>query len=456
MMSSQTKPATPAATSRRHRGGEQNALHSQSQAILSSGDSTLSPVLRSPSSAISLLTAGRDRPYALGMAAALTAVGLTVEFIGSNDLDVPELRRNPRVRFLNLRGEQGMDANFIQKVSRVIAYYLGLLRYAATAKPRIFHILWNNKFELFDRTLLMLYYKWLGKKVVFTAHNVNAGKRDSNDNWLNRLSLKIQYRLSDHIFVHTRQMKEELVSEYGVAERKIEVIPFGLNRTVPDTALSTSEARQRLGLVAGQKVILFFGNIAPYKGLELLVEAFETVAKTDQSFRLIVAGRPKGPEDYWSGLLQKIKHSAACARIILKIEYVPDAETEIYFKAADVLVLPYTHIFQSGVLFLGYGFGLPAIAADVGSLREEIIEGESGFMFPAKDCAALSRAIHTYFSSALFKELEVRRSKIQNYANERYSWAKVAGITTNVYGMLLELNSPCPPSFLEKSVPRKT
>ena len=55
-------------------------------------------------------------------------------------------------------------------------YYAKLIRYAATAKPKIFHILWNNKFELFDRTVLMLYYRLLGKRIVLTAHNVNAGQ----------------------------------------------------------------------------------------------------------------------------------------------------------------------------------------------------------------------------------------------------------------------------------------
>ena len=68
-------------------------------------------------------------------------------------------------------------------------YYAKLIRYAATAKPRIFHILWNNKFEFFDRTLLMLYYRLLGKKIVLTVHNVNAGRRDSKDTRLNRLTL---------------------------------------------------------------------------------------------------------------------------------------------------------------------------------------------------------------------------------------------------------------------------
>ena len=134
--------------------------------------------------------------------------GAALDLIGSDELDCPEFRGKPGVNFLNLRGNQRPDASFVRKVSRVSMYYAKLIRYAATAKPRIFHILWNNKFELFDRTLLMLYYRLLGKRIVLTAHNVNAGRRDSNDTRLNRLTLRIQYRLADHIFVHTEKMKQ--------------------------------------------------------------------------------------------------------------------------------------------------------------------------------------------------------------------------------------------------------
>ena len=108
----------------------------------------------------------------------------------------------------------------------------------------------------------------------------------------------------------------------------------------------------------------------------------------------------------------------------------------MYFKAADVLVLPYTHVFQSGVLFLGYSFGLPAIVADVGNLKEEIIEGETGFVFRPKDLSDLAAKINKYFQSELFLNLETRRSEIKVYANERNSWNKVAAITTSVYSRL--------------------
>jgi glycosyltransferase involved in cell wall biosynthesis len=121
----------------------------------------------------------------------------------------------------------------------------------------------------------------------------------------------------------------------------------------------------------------------------------------------------------------------------LRVEFVPDEETEVYFKAADVLALPYTNIFQSGVLFLGYSFGLPVLAADVGSLREEVVEGTTGFVFAPQNAVALAKALETYFSSDLFQSLEERRPSIREYANARYSWDAVVERTESVYAAVL-------------------
>jgi D-inositol-3-phosphate glycosyltransferase len=389
---------------------------------------------------VALLTGGGDKPYALGIAAALTSVGVQVDFIGSDDLSVPELLSNHRINFLNLRGDQRPEASGLWKATRIATYYAKLTCYAATAKPKLFHLLWNNKFQLLDRTLLMLYYRLLGKKVVFTAHNVNAGKRDSNDSWLNRLSLKTQYGLCDHIFVHTKGMKSEMASEFRIPESKISVIPFGINNTVPNTSLSRAEARRQLAINNNDKALLFFGNIAPYKGLEYLIAAFRELLEIDRTYRLVVVGKPKGPESYWMKTRRGLAGGDIADRVIAKIEYVPDEETELYFKAADVLILPYTHVFQSGVLFLGYSFGLPAIAADVGSLREEIVEGETGFIFEPRDSTDLALKIQTYFKSELFRNLEKRRGEIKAYANEQYSWGRVTDIITKVYSSLLPPN----------------
>jgi glycosyltransferase involved in cell wall biosynthesis len=394
-------------------------------------------VIGHPTHSIALLTGGDDKPYVLGLAEALTLAGVAIDVIGSDDLTVPELLANPRVGFLNLRGDQSSDAGLARKIKRILTYYWRLICYTATGQPKLFHILWNNKFELFDRTFLMLYYKLMGKRVVLTAHNVNRRKRDGTDSWLNRLSLRIQYQLSDHIFVHTDRMKEELVSDFAVSADKVSVIPFGINNTVPKTSITAAGAKRLLGIAESDKTILCYGQIAPYKGLEYLIAAFDKVLKEDGNYRLIIAGKPKWNQMYWKRIEQLIIDNGVRHRVVERIEHVPDEETELYFKAADVLVLSHTHVFQSGVIFLGYSFGLPTIVADVGSLKEEIIEGKTGFVFKSLDSCDLAKTIVRYFDSNLFRNLESRRPEIKKYANERYSWSKVAEITTAAYSNLL-------------------
>jgi len=116
-----------------------------------------------PSITVALLTGRGDRPYAYGLATELIAKGAGMDLIGSDDLDCAEFHGKPRVKFLNPRIDQRSDASLSKKSSGF--FYIRLFRYAATAKPKLFHILWNNKFQVFDRTLLMLYYQLLGKKV---------------------------------------------------------------------------------------------------------------------------------------------------------------------------------------------------------------------------------------------------------------------------------------------------
>src|SRR5262245_48505640 len=132
---------------------------------------------------IALLTAGRDRPYAFGLTSALSAKGIHLDLICGDELDISEFHREQQVTVLNLREDYGLHARVFTNMSGTLRYYARLLRYAWIAKPRLFHILWNNKFDTIDRVLLMLYYRFLGKRVVLTAHNVNAGQRDGTDTW---------------------------------------------------------------------------------------------------------------------------------------------------------------------------------------------------------------------------------------------------------------------------------
>ena len=390
---------------------------------------------------VALLTGGGDRPYAYGLTMELISRGVGIDLIGSDDLDFPDFHGKAGLNFLNLRGSQKPEASLVSKITRIFLFYVKLLRYVIAAKPKIFHILWNNKFQFFDRTLLTLYYRLLGKKIILTVHNVNTSRRDSKDSALNRQTLRFQYRQADHIFVHTQEMKQELSKEYCVNESQVTVIPFGINNSVPNTDLSSIEAKERLGLRKEDKTILFFGNIAPYKGLEYLVSAYQQIAAKRSDYKLIIAGRPKGFEQYWTQVQEMIRADVQKGKIILRKEYIPDEETEVFFKAADVLALPYRYIYQSGVLFLGYSFGLPVLAADVGSLRDEIVEGKTGLVFKPEDPVDLGRAIETYFSSELFSNLSARRAEIRDFAMKRNSWTAVGQSTIRTYARVLGLVS---------------
>ena len=385
---------------------------------------------------VALLTGGTDKPYALGLASALAAQRVQVEFIGSNELDCPQVRAIPGLVFLNLRGDQREEVPFAGKLVRVLVYYGRLVRYVATAKPMILHILWNSRFEVFDRTVLMVYYRLLGKRVVLTAHNVNGAARDDKDGWANRLSLRIQYRLCDHVFVHTDAMKRELVAAFGAREQRVTVIPFGINDTMPHSELKPAAARQRLGMAVNGRALLFFGQIAPYKGLEYLIAAVAVLAKTGEDVRLIVAGRVKrGSEGYWGSIRRSITDLGIEDLVVQKIRFIPDDEVETYFKAADAVVIPYVDIFQSGVPFLAFSFGLPVIATDVGSLREDVTS-ETGLLCKPKDPADLARVIAAFYRSALHREPDRAQERIRGLAAERHSWETVVDRTRAVYASL--------------------
>ncbi len=184
------------------------------------------------------------------------------------------------------------------------------------------------------------------------------------------------------------------MQEFAVREEKVSVIPFGINNTFPRTDLTSPDARERLGINHEEGVLLFFGRIAPYKGLEYAVEALRQLQGEARPYRLLIAGRiEQGCDDYWSSVKEMIAAWGLSEQVTSRIDYIPDEEVELFFKAADVLLLPYKAIFQSGLLFLTYSFGLPVIATDIGSFRDDIVEGVTGFVCAPDDPADLAAKV---------------------------------------------------------------
>jgi len=388
---------------------------------------------------VALLTGGKDPHYVRGLTRELTARGVHVALIGNEEVARCEDVGPGGVEFHNLVGGQDPSDGLIFKAWRLLSYYARLVTFAARTDAQLFHVLWFRKFLLVERTLLNVYFKLLGKKLVLTAHNVDDQARDGRQGSApDRLSLTFVYRIVDHIFVHTQAMKGELLEDFGVPEHKVTVVPFGINDVIPASTATRTAARQQLGLGPDQKVLLFFGNIAPYKGVEDLLRALASLVREDGRFTLILAGRVKDRtcEAYWAELKSLIEELQLSKHVRQEIRYIPDGDAGLLFKASDVSVLPYRRVYQSGVLALSYAQGVPVIAADVGSLRTDVVEGETGLVFRSGDVPDLVTKILTYFRSDCFMSLETRSQKITKYGAERFSWKSNVERTIAVYQSL--------------------
>jgi glycosyltransferase involved in cell wall biosynthesis len=390
---------------------------------------------------VALLTGGQDQHYALGLLGTLQRKPVHIEFIGNNVMATSEVVRAGHVQFCNLVGDQGPDTSIRQKVLRVLQYYTRLVMYAAHTDVKLFHILWFRKFPYIERTLLNVYFKILGKKLVFTAHNIDDQARNGQKrSFVNKFSLMFLYNIVDHVLVHTSKMESQLIEEFGIAKEKITVVPHGINDVIPEARVTRLEAKQQLAFGLNDKILLFFGNIAPYKGLEDLIRALAELIDEDDRFRLVIAGpvKAKDCEGYWQKLEKMIQALRLSDYVRKEVRFIPDEDVGVFFKASDVSVLPYKRIYQSGVLLLSYRQGLPVIAADVGSLREDIVEGQTGLIFRPGDPVDLAAKIRMYFASDLYRELESNGQRIREYGDNRFSWEKNVDYTIAVYKRLLK------------------
>jgi glycosyltransferase involved in cell wall biosynthesis len=388
---------------------------------------------------VALLTGGKDPHYARGLARELAVRGVDVALVGSRDEMSAAPEAAGRIKLHDFVGDLDPQAGPLAKVGRVVRYYAALAHFARRTDARLFHILWFRRFAAVERVLLTAYLRILGKAVRFTAHNVDDRARaGAGSGWLERCSLRFLYRRVAHVFVHTAEMKRELTEAFDVPEGRVTVVPLGINDVIPTSDVDRATARRTLGLPVDGRILLFFGNIAPYKGVEDLVQALHELRRHDTRFIAVIAGRVKdaGSERYWSEVERLIFSLGMSAAVRRVLRYIPDDEVALFFKAADVSVLPYRRVYQSGVLGLSYAQGRPVIAADVGAMKDDIIEGQTGLLFRPAEPGDLAAKVEDYFSSDLCRDLETRESGLRQHGAERFSWAYNADRTHAVYQAL--------------------
>ena len=181
--------------------------------------------------------------------------------------------------------------------------------------------------------------------------------------------------------------------------------------------LPREEAERRLNIPAGRRTLLFFGLIREYKGLDILLQAFDLL---DDRYQLVVAGEPYGSFDKYQKL---IDGGRAPTDVHVFPDYIRDAEVKNYFSAADLTVLPYRSATQSGISSVSAHFGVPMVVTDVGGLRETVGARGTGIVCENGTPACIAAAITRYFDEPALQE-ELRAGIAAE--KERLSWSRFA------------------------------
>ncbi len=168
------------------------------------------------------------------------------------------------------------------------------------------------------------------------------------------------------------------------------------------TPVDHEQARQQLGIHPNQKLVLFFGFIRKYKGLDLLIRAMADTRLKSMDVKLIVAGEFYEEPKPYQDLIQELGLEE---QIILQDYYIPKEQVKTYFGAADIVAQPYRTATQSGVTQIAYHFGKPMLVTNVGGLPEMVPDGKAGYVTAAEP-EAIAQALADYFSNNRKPEME--------------------------------------------------
>jgi glycosyltransferase involved in cell wall biosynthesis len=353
-------------------------------------------------------------PYDHALAAALARAGAEVELVTSafayGAVPAPE---GYVIRERFYRHARGAPASALRRASKLAEHVPDMLRYRRAARAAdIVHFQW-------------LALQWLDpwllppRPLVLTAHDLLPREPRPGQARAQRRC----YDAVDALVVHSEYGRRQLVEATGVDSAKVRVIHHGafehLTRLPREQPLP-GELTQSTG-----PVVLFFGLLRPYKGIEVLLDAWRDVRGAE----LWVVGRPRmavGP-----------LRERAPAGVRFVPRFIADAEIPALFRRADIVVLPYSRTERldfSGVLATALAFGKPAVVSDVGGLRE-VAQTGAALLVPPDDAGALGDALTSLIADRGARERLGAAAAAA--ASGPYSWEEAARRTLALYRELM-------------------
>lgn len=343
-----------------------------------------------------------DNPYQELLADGLERLGASVEFVGR------------RLLFLHA----------------VVAH----------GRPDVVHLHAPDHFVVYRRTFpaavvaLVLFVVQLvllrgaGVKLVWTVHDLANHERCRPR--IDRLCRWLTARLSAAVVVHCEAARVEVSRAYGINADQIDVVPHGhYQTTYPAFDGDAEAARRAIEIPGGPLVMLFFGHLRRHKGLEALIEAYRALDRDDTL--LVIAGEP-----FDAGMGSDVAALVAGVdRVLLRASRVPDAQVAAWFRAADLVVCPFTSSLTSGSLALALSFGKAVIASRQGCAAE-MVTPAGGFLYDASQPQGLLWALRDAVDARHRLEAIGAANQVRM---RRHDWDTVARQTLAIYeGVTIE------------------
>ena len=285
--------------------------------------------------------------------------------------------------------------------------YFSAVRQIKKSSPTIFI---TNYWMTFFAPMNIFFAKFLNKNCIKIAivHNLVPHEKRFFDSFFNRIFVKSY----DGFIVLSESVKKDLLAIAPTANHCLLKHPsynqFG-------DKIAREEAAAALGIDPTKKILLFFGLIRNYKGLDLLLQAFSNL---NNDFILLIAGEVYGDEITYTNLIAKSKNK----NIHFVNQFIDEQDVKLYFSVADLCVLPYKSATQSGIQALANSFCLPVLISNVGGLAEDIVDEKNGFIMNDINPLAIQNKIEEIFNENKLIQVEENLKRENLLLDD--SWAK--------------------------------
>jgi glycosyltransferase involved in cell wall biosynthesis len=250
---------------------------------------------------------------------------------------------------------------------------------------------WHPFFGFCHGVISFLIRKKYKNKILFITENVVSHEANVIDKLLTRIGLKFASK-----FLALSGIVEKEVQQYSkekkVYRSELPVYDCYKQNEIQDI----KKLKQEFGFAEDSLVLLFFGYVRKYKGLDILIEAFPKIISQNPKAKLLLVGEFYDDPKEYSELIKKLKLEE---KVKMINQFVPNEDVGKYYQAADVVILPYRSATQSGILNVAYGFYKPVIVTDVGGLAEFVDERKTGFVVKPNSSDAIADGVNKFLAA---------------------------------------------------------